>query len=309
MNILLLGHRGFAGRSVAAELERAGIETACASRATGCDLLDPASLLGTMESVRPDVVVNCAAMVGSLKYVSDHAADVAHANLQMLLNLYRVLGERFPKTRLVQPIANCFYPGASSMLREEEWDNGPVHPSVLAYGSSRRTAIVLGECYRRQFGVRSLFPIAPNMYGPGDSPDPEKAHALNALVSKFVKARHLGTGVEIWGTGTPVREWLYVADFARVVREAVEQWGQTDFTSPFNVAREEGITIRQLVDLIAGTLEFKAEVRYNTSYPDGAPSKIMCQRRFRTLFPNFEFTAFRTGIEETIRYYEGLYPY
>ena len=309
MKVLLLGHRGFAGRSVAAELARGGIETAVASRATGCDLLAPDALAGAMEAAQPDVVVNCAAKVGSLKYVSDHAADVAHVNLQMLLNLYRVLGEKYPRTVLIQPIANCFYPGASSLLREEEWDRGPVHPSVLAYGSSRRTAIVLGECYRRQFGVRSVFLIAPNMYGPGDSADFEKAHALNALVSKFVKAGHLGTGVEIWGTGTPVREWLYVADFARVVREVVEQGLPADLAEPVNVAREEGITIRQLVDLIAGTLAFKGEIRYNTTYPDGAPAKIMSQRRFRRHFPNFAFTPFQQGIAETIRYYEGLYPY
>lgn len=309
MKALLLGHRGFVGRSVAAELARAGIETAVASRATGCDLLAPDALAGAMEAAQPDVVVNCAAKVGSLKYVSDHAADVAHVNLQMLLNLYRVLGEKYPRTVLIQPIANCFYPGASSLLREEEWDRGPVHPSVLAYGSSRRTAIVLGECYRRQFGVRSVFLIAPNMYGPGDSTDFEKAHALNALVSKFVKAGRLGTDVEIWGTGTPVREWLYVADFARVVREVVERGIPADLAEPVNVAREEGITIRQLVDLIAGTLAFKGQIRYNTAYPDGAPAKIMSQQRFRRHFPNFAFTPFREGIAETIRYYEGLYPY
>lgn len=309
MKILLLGHRGFVGRTVALELGKTTFTLASASRATGCDLLDADAFSAVMERERPDAVVNCAAMVGSLKYVSDHAAEVIQTNLRMLINVYRVLGERFPATTLIQPIANCFYPGSAPMLREEEWDHGPVHPSVMAYGSSRRTALILGECYRRQYGLRSVFLIAPNMYGPHDSPDPEKAHALNALAAKFVKAQHQHTSVEIWGTGTPVREWLYAPDFARVIREVLETLPVRDNPEPVNIAREEGITIRQLTDMIARTLNFQGDIHYNTAYPDGAPSKIMSQRRFRTYFPNFKFTPFQQGVDETVRYYESIYPY
>ncbi len=309
MKVLLLGHRGFVGRTVALELGKSSFAVASASRATGCDLLDAASFAGVMAQEQPDAVVNCAAMVGSLKYVSDHAAEVLQTNLRMLLNLYQVLGEQFPSTILVQPIANCFYPGDAAVLREEEWDHGPIHSSVLAYGAGRRMALVLGECYRKQHGMRSIFLIAPNMYGPHDSPDPEKAHALNALAAKFVKAGREGTPVEIWGTGTPVREWLYAPDFARVVREVLETLDHRDYSEPVNIAREEGISIRQLADLIAHALSFSGEINYNTSYPDGAPSKIMSQRRFRRYFPNFKFTPFQQGVDETVKYYESIYPY
>lgn len=307
--VLLLGHRGFLGCAIRSEFAAAGHALAMASRATGCDLLDRDSFEQVMNAERPDVVINCAAMVGSLKYVSDHAAEVLQTNLQMLLNIYDVLGRCHLDTALIQPIANCFYPGDASVLREEEWDRGPVHPSVLAYGSSRRTALILGECYRRQHGLRSVFLIAPNMYGPNDSPDPEKAHALNALAAKFVKAGREGKGVEIWGTGTPVREWLYAPDFARLIREVIETLDVRDYREPLNIAREEGITIRQLADMIARALNHRGEVRYNTSYPDGAPSKIMSQRRFRASFPNFTFTPFEQGVNETVRYYESIYPY
>jgi len=296
MKVLLLGHSGFVGSGVHTELISRGITMDIASRATGCDLRDFDSFYATMENVRPNVVINCAAMVGSLKYVSDYAADVAHNNLLMLTNMYRVLGLKFPEVALIQPIANCMYPGASSLFREDEWSDGPVHPSVLAYGATRRMGMTIGECYRRQYGVRSVFLIAPNMYGPNDSHDPEKAHALNALVSKFVKASHTGTGVEIWGTGTPVREWLYVNDFARVACDVIEQLERQVFDEPINIARD-------------GTLAFDGKITYNTSYPDGAPSKIMSQSRFRRYFPNFEFTPFPKGLDETIQYYQRLFPY
>lgn len=309
MTVLLLGHRGFVGSHVDVELRVRRIERICASRETGFDLCDLDSVLSTMGSVRPDVVVNCAAKVGSLKYVSDYAADVARINLQMLNNLYQVLGEHYPEVRLIQPIANCMYPGNSSLLREEEWSNGVVHPSVLAYGSTRRMAMALGDCYRWQYGVRSVFLIAPNMYGPNDSTDPEKAHALNALISKFVKAEQEGGGVEIWGTGTPVREWLYAYDFARIVCEIIEDRHQSVLDEPVNIAREEGVTIRQLVDLISKSLKFEGEITYNTDYPDGAPSKIMSQSRFRKYFPNFKFTPFQHGIDKTVEYYRNLLPY
>jgi GDP-L-fucose synthase len=310
MKVLLIGHRGFVGMSVEKHLAAAeNVELECASRETGCDLRDADSFAATLARTQPDIIVNCAAMVGSLKYVSDHAADVAHANMEMLLNLYRVVGKHRPQTVIVQPIANCFYPGSSPLLKEEAWSDGPVHPSVLAYGSTRRMAITLGECYKKQFNVRSVFLIAPNMYGPNDSPDPEKAHALNALVSKFVKAGHAETGVEIWGTGTPIREWLYVVDFARVVHEVIDQLDRVSYEEPVNVAREEGVTIRELVGMIATRLDFQGKIHYNTSYADGAPSKVMSQQRFRRYFPNFEFTAFDRGIAETIAFYEGIYPY
>lgn len=304
IRVALLGGTGFAGRNVREVLLEAGVVVGVFTRTTGCDLLDMHSLWAHLDEFRPTHVVNCAAVVGSVNYVSDFAADVVDINMRMILNVYRV-AQQMRNVVIVNPIANCAYPGVMDTYEESAFWDGPIHPSVLAYGSTRRMMWVLSKCYHDQYGVRSANLVVPNMYGPYDSTNPNKAHALNALAMKFVRAvKEQRADIEVWGTGKPIREWLYVRDFAAVVRRVVS----SDIVGmdPVNIAQNHGYSVVDLVDLLTRATGFAGKINYNTRYPDGSPKKVMADRLFRQRFPDFQFTAMEDGLRETISYYQDI---
>jgi GDP-L-fucose synthase len=310
MNIVLLGYTGFAGRNMAKTLEDNGLSYFSVSRKNGYDLRKAEDNFRFLEEARPEVIINCAAHVGSLNYVSEFAADVVDSNSRMILNLYEAVQKWNPSVTIIQPIANCAYPASALVYKEEEFWNGPLHPSVLSYGSTRRMLLTVAESYRMQHNIRSINLITPNMYGPHDSTDPNKAHALNALVSKFVKAIETGQEqVEIWGTGIAVREWLYAADFGRLVVSILKDLENPKYNQPFNLAQENGLCVKELVDLILQNMNYKGKVWYNSSMPDGAPRKVMSKANFEKIFPAFAFTSFEEGIKSTAAYYQSVYPY
>jgi GDP-L-fucose synthase len=148
------------------------------------------------------------------------------------------------------------------------------------------------------------------MYGPWDSTDPNKAHAFNALISKFVKIKQAGgKEVEIWGSGIAIREWLYARDFGRIVLAVIRNPPMIGLNEPLNIGQNFGLSVRELVDLIVAATEFKGRVIYDYNMPDGAPRKIMDERRFRKVFPDFQFTTLEEGTKATIRYYQSILPY
>ena len=302
--VAVLGGMGFAGHSILTELAAAGMPARAFSRQTGCDLLDEHTALAALQSFRPTHIVNCAAVVGSVNYAEEFAADVLDINARLVLSTYR-LAERLAPVLIVNLVANCVYPGAMDVYQESRLWDGPPHLSVQSYGESRRLLLAVADCYQRQKGLPSVNLIVPNMYGPHDSTDPNKTHALNGLALKFVRAvRHEAAQVEVWGTGSPIREWLFVRDMARVVRQVIETGAQPP--SPVNIGQKHGITIAELVGLVRHAVRYEGAVVYNTAYGDGAPKKIMDDSRFRSYFPSFSFTSMTIGIQATIEYYRAV---
>jgi GDP-L-fucose synthase len=302
--VAVIGGTGFAGHNVRNELEGAGITIGVFSRTSGCDLLDRPAAWAKLDAFRPTHLVNCAALVGSVNYVTDFAADVVDVNMRLILNIYK-LAQQMHDVVVVNPIANCAYPGVMDLYEEKGFEDGPIHPSVLSYGSTRRMMWALSKCYADQYGVRSVNLIVPNMYGPFDSTNPNKTHALNALVIKFVRAvKENLPEIEVWGTGKPIREWLYVKDFAAVVRQVVQTNG---FGSELvNIAQNRGYTVTELVEVLKELTHYKGAITYNTRYQDGSPKKVMDDRVFRQRFPDFAFTSLDAGLKETVEYYRRI---
>lgn len=304
MRVAVLGGTGFAGRNVRETLEDAGHSVGVFSRTTGCDLMDLHTTWAQLDAFRPGYIVNCAALVGSVNYVTDFAADVVDVNMRIIMNTYKA-ALQLREAIVINPLANCAYPGVMDYYEEAGLWDGPIHPSVLSYGSTRRMMWVLSKCYREQYGVRSVNLIVPNMYGPYDSVNPNKTHALNALVIKFVKALSEGAPeVEVWGTGKPIREWLYVGDFARLVLRVID--AGVSSLEPVNLGQNKGYTVTELVDAIRSVVGFEGDVVYNTKYQDGSPKKVMDDRHFRQRFPDFDFTPMDVGIAKTVEYYQAL---
>jgi GDP-L-fucose synthase len=310
MKLLVLGATGFVGKTISTYLDSVNILHTKTSRSLGCDLLNYEQTLALFKRTQPDYVLNCAAHVGSLNYVTKMAADVISDNSRMNLNMYQAIAETCPKAILINPIANCAYPAHADTFIEDEWMSGHLHRSVLSYGASKRLLWHIGESYYMQYGVNSIYLFVPNMYGAFDSTDPNKAHALDALISKFVKAeKENKTEIEIWGTGIAVREWLFAEDFARICESILTQKTTIGLDEPVNIAQNFGLSVRELVQLINAKFNNAFQIRWNHNMPDGSPRKVMDDRRFRKVFGNFSFTSLDKGIDRTIAYYKSVYPY
>ena len=310
MKIVLFGASGFAGRNVADMLRSHGVDFVGTSLSAGLDLRDTAATAAFLRAHQPTHIINCAAHVGSLNYVTEKAATVIADNSRMVLGMYEGVANACPQALVINPIANCAYPAAADIFREDEWWNGHLHRSVLSYGTSRRLLWAAAECFELQFGVKSIHLLTPNMYGPYDSTDPNKAHALNALISKFVKAEHTGQAeLPIWGTGAAIREWLYAPDFARLIWYVLQNPDREGLKQPTNLAQNDGLSVKELVNIIQAKFNYRGKLAWDPTKPDGAPKKVMDDTKFKKVFNGFKFTDFEDGIAATVKYYESVYPY
>lgn len=303
--VLVLGGTGFLGTPVVRVLTEQGHDPYMLTRHTGTDIKDYPTLEAFLHRVQPDVILNCAGHVGNVHYVTRQAADVINDNLQMCLNLYRAVASACPQAKVVNPFGNCSYPGEADIQRESEWQNGPVHDSVLAFGFGKRVQYTIAESYRKQHGIKSVNWIVCNPYGPEDHLNLDKMHALNGIIVRMIRAQRAGDKeFIIWGTGTPIREWLYIDDSARIMAHSVDHVEEQMW--PVNVAQKKGYSITDIAILAAKALRYQVKFVYDTSKPDGAPVKIMDDTEFRKRYPDFTFTPFAQGIRTTIEHFKKI---
>ena len=273
------------------------------SRQNGLDLLSYDSTVENFNRVRPDIIINCATHVGSVHYVTEYAADVFYDNALMILNIYKAVKNNFSETLVVNPIANCSYPSGFSTLTESDLFNGDIHYSVYGFGHTRRMLVAATKVYNKQYNIRSHNFIIPNAFGPGDSIDPNKTHALNGMIIRMIKSEiEKEKEFVVWGTGKPVREWAYVDDIADILIRAMHlSKSQID---PLNFARSKGHSIAESAKIIADLCNYNGEIIFDNSYQDGAPLKVMDNAKFHKIFPEFKFFDHKEGIKKTIDYYK-----
>ena len=303
MKALVLGGTGFVGENLVNRLEREkGYDVVSCSRSTGVDILDYDSILKQIRESSPDIIFNMASHGGSMMYVRDFAADVYSDNIQMSFNIYKAILEVNPKIKVIQPFSNCSYPGDSSIQSEEMWLNGGVHNSVFSFGNSKRAMYYLSQCYYNQYGIRTVNLLLPNTYGPGDSCDPKKTHALNGMIIRMLKAKAAeDKEFVVWGTGSPVREWAYIDDFIEILLMSA---GIDHMVYPVNIGQEKGYSIAESAKLIKKACGFKGDIVFDTNYADGDPVKILSKKKFEQMFEDFKFFDHEEGIKNTVLYYE-----
>ena len=303
MNILILGGHGFIGTHFAKEFANTQHDVTAKSRKDGFDLRDIGETRKVVSQNTPDIIINSAAHVGSLHYVTTNAAEVISDNSQMAISLYRAVAEVNCDITIINPLSNCSYPGDSDVQFEEEWLNGEVHDSVYSYGNSKRFIYNLSVCYKLQYDIKSVNLLIPNTFGPGDSTDPNKTHALNGMIIRMIQAKRSNDNeFEIWGSGKPIREWAYVSDVTKIMSKSLAL--KEDLIYPVNIAQNKGYSIKESAELIAEAVEFDGDLIFNTKYQDGAPVKILDDSKFREIFPDFEFYDHKEGIIETVKYYK-----
>jgi GDP-L-fucose synthase len=308
LKILVLGGSGFVGKNVLSHLATTPEHTVIsASRKESVDISNYEVFKEFLQKTRPDVIINCAAHVGSLHYVTTYAADVISDNIQMSLNIYKAVAAVCPQTKIINPLSNCSYPGTSDIQLEAEWWNGEVHDSVFSYGNSKRFLYVISKCYEKQYGIKTANFLIPNTFGPGDATDPNKTHALNGMIIRMLEAqKRQDSTFEIWGTGNPVREWAYIDDVVQILIAGITT--PENLVYPINLAQNKGYTIKQSAEFIAEAVGFKGSLLFNTKYADGAPVKILDDQKFRKIFPDFSFFDHKQGIKNTVEYYRSQLP-
>jgi GDP-L-fucose synthase len=302
VKILVLGSTGFVGGWVVKKMRQLKPEAELVetSLSMGVDLRDKPQTLNLFDAAKPEYVVNCAAYVGGIRYGYIHPAEMFYNNMQMILNVFEA-SKKYKVRRLVQPIANCAYPAGESFFKEENFWNGPMHESVMVYGMTRKMMWTGAWAYARQHGLDTISLIVSNMYGPGDHFDEVRSHALGALIKKIVDAKTGGRKeVLIWGTGKPVREWLYVEDGAEALVRALDIEPRVDI---INIGCGHGISIKDLAFLIKEAVGWEGEFTFDTSKPDGAPHKTVDGSKGDALLgwkPAFDL---KQGIKNAVEYY------
>lgn len=299
--IFVPGGNGFLGRRVTKKLKEKGIGFVSLSLRDGIDFRDFKQTGELFERERFDAVINCAAFVGGIQFGYEKPGEIFCNNISMSTNLMESSRLTDVK-RFINPISNCTYPGHLTRdFKEEEWWGGPLDESVLVYGFVRKASWVQSWAYYKQYSFETINLILPNMYGPGDHFDEARSHALGALIMKFVEARRKNLPrVVVWGSGKPVREWLYVDDGAEVLVMALEIQPRIE---PINVGVGKGISISELAELIGEIVGYKGEIVLDKSKPDGALHKTMDNSRLKKIFNWVPPTSFREGIKKTVEWY------
>lgn len=304
MKTLVLGGSGFVGKNLAETLRRKGHDVVSLSRRSGLDLMDLPGTRAHLERVSPSAIFNCTAHVGSVHYVMQNAAAVIHDNVQMALNMYRAIADACPKAHVINPLSNCSYPGDANIHYEPDWWQGEVHHSVFAYANAKRFVYVVSRCYHTQHSVRTTNFLVPNTFGVGDHLDTKRTHAISGMILRMIQSKRAKQPCfEVWGSGRPIREWGYIDDMTEIMSRALEI--QEDLVYPVNIAQNHGASIRETAEAIQRAVGYEGELWFNTEYEDGAPRKILDDRRFRQLFPDFQFIDHAEAVRRTVAYYEA----
>ena len=299
--IFVAGRNGFLGKRVVKKLKERNISFVSLSLSDGTDFRDFKQTDDLFKKERFDAVINCAAFVGGIEYGYKKPGELFYNNILMSTNLMEA--SRLSNVRrFINPIANCSYPShLTKDFKEEEWWDGQLHESVLVYGFVRKASWVQSWAYYKQYGFETINLILPNMYGPGDHFDEARSHALGALIMKFAEAKGRNEPrVIVWGSGKPVREWLYIDDGAEVLIRALEIKPTIE---PINVGVGSGISILELAELIKEVVGYQGKIVLDKSKPDGAPHKTMDNARLRSIFNWIPPTSLREGIRKTVEWY------
>ena len=299
--IMVAGGTGFLGKRVVKMLKERGYSFVTASLILDTDFRNKSQTEKFFRKEKPSVLVNCAAFVGGIKFGLEHEGEIYYNNTLMNLNLFEC-ARKFRVKRVVNPISNCSYPDVDNKeFKEDEWWDGFLHRSVLVYGFVKKGTWVLSTAYRKQYGLDVVNLIVPNMYGSGDHFDEVRSHALGALVMKICKAKKENLSeVVVWGTGKPIREWLFVDDCVEAFLRSLKI---PPIDKPINIGRGEGVSISKLANLIKEAVGYNGKLIYDTSKPDGAPYKIMNVDKMKSVFKWTPPTNIKKGIKKTVEWY------
>lgn len=302
--IFIAGHRGLVGSAVMRRLTEEGYTNLCTRTHAELDLTRQQDVDDFFAAEQPEYVFLCAAKVGGILANSIYVAQFSYENLMISANIINASYRNHVK-KLLNPGSSCIYPRhAPQPLKEEYLLTNTLEPTNEAYAVAKIAAIKLCSSYNKQYGTNFVSVIPTNLYGPYDNFDLETSHVLPALLRKFHEAKLGGSDfMEIWGTGSPIREFLYVDDLAHALVFIMQNHDAGAIGEFINIGTGIGITIKELGELIAGIVGYTGEIRWDSTKPDGMPEKVMDVTRINKLGWKAK-TELSEGIARTYQWYQ-----
>lgn len=300
MRIFVSGHNGMVGSAVCRRLSRESqVEILTRSR-SALDLTNPDQVRDYFADERPDTVVFCAAKVGGIHANQSYPVQFMTDNLLMSVNAIQAAYENNVQ-RFLFLGSTCIYPRlAPQPIREESLLTAPLEPTNEAYALAKIAGLKLCQYYRRQYGVLYHSAMPTNMYGPGDNYHPQNSHVLPALLRRIVEAQENGDPeVVIWGTGTPMREFLYVDDLADAIWHLLHVENPPDWV---NVGTGVDVTILQLAEKISEVVGYTGRITTDPTKPDGTPRKVCDVSLLRSLGWQAT-TQLEDGLKQTVEHF------
>jgi GDP-L-fucose synthase len=290
--IYVAGHRGMVGAAIVRRLNSAGFHNIIQKNSSELDLRDQAAVAAFFEAERPEYVYLAAARVGGIIANSTRKGEFIYDNLMIQSNIIHQAWKTGVK-KLLFLGSTCIYPKfAQQPIKEEYLLSGPLEPTNDAYAIAKIAGITMCRSYNQQYGTRFLSAMPNNLYGPGDNYDPVGSHVLPALIRRFHEARLAAAPeVTIWGTGSPLREFMHVDDLADAsvfLMGLDEQRYQELLDYPaapalINIGSGQEISIANLARMVKGIAGFEGNLAFDTTKPDGTPRKLADSSRLHAL--------------------------
>lgn len=251
-----------------------------------------------------DIVIHAAATVGGIGFNQKYPGTIFFDNIIMGVNLIEAARQAEVK-KFVQIGTVCSYPKYVPLpFKEDNLWNGYPEETNAPYGIAKKSLIVMASAYQQQYGMNIISLLPVNLYGPGDSLNPELSHVIPSLIRKLVEAKENNAPeVVVWGTGNASREFLYIADAAEGIVLATEKYNNPD---PVNLGSGKEVVIKELVNLVANLIGYNGKIVWDNSKPDGQPRRSLDVSRARIKFGFEAKTEFVEGLKKTIEWYEGL---
>ena len=299
--IVVTGGAGFLGNFVLEGLRSRGCGNILVPTIEEYDLTKLEDIKRMYDTMRPDIVIHLAAVVGGIGANREHPGEFFYKNLIMGIQL--IEEARLRKIEKFVAIGTvCAYPKFATVPFNEDdiWSGYPEETNA-PYGLAKKMLLVQSQAYRQEYGFNSIFLLPVNLYGPGDNFSPASSHVIPALIKKCVDAKESNAGyIECWGTGSASREFIYAQDAAEGILLATEKYNDSD---PINIGAGFEITIKDLVQKIALLCDFKGEIRWDASKPDGQPRRCLDVTKAKEKFGFVAQTSFDQGLRMTIEWY------
>jgi GDP-L-fucose synthase len=299
--IVVTGGTGFLGRHLMRALDARGYRDAIGLGSDDYDLTHEAEVKEMIESLKPAAIIHLAAVVGGIGANRAHPGTFFYQNL-MMGTLLMEHARRAGVKRFLAVGTICSYPKITPVpFREEELWNGYPEETNAPYGLAKKMLLVQSAAYRQEFGFDASNLLPVNLYGPGDNFDPATSHVIPALIKKCVEAVDSGAAeIEVWGTGTATREFLYVEDAAQGVVKALEK---LEGSEAVNLGAAREISIKELVTTIARLCGFTGRIAWDATKPDGQPRRCLDTSRAKQQLGWESSTPFEDGLRSTIHWY------
>jgi len=289
--VLITGGYGMVGSAMESQIKL--------SRET-CDLTNPKQTEKLFQLIKPDGVIHCAGKVGGIGGNSNYKGEYFYDNLMINTNVIEAARKAGVKN-LVAFLSTCVFPDKVKYpLTVDQIQLGEPHESNYPYAYAKRMADVQIRAYREQYDINYTSIIPSNIYGPNDNFNLDHGHVMPMLIHKLYLAKKNKTDFTVWGSGKPLREFIYSKDIAKIAEWALFNYEGTD---PLIVSGDEEISIKDLVGLLVDEFKFKGKVIFDKTKPDGQLRKPSDNSKIKELMPNFEYTPFEQGIKETVNWF------